>query len=73
MPATRVARTRWLREHGAGRRDLNALAHALGELVTNAVEHSHPADAAEGTVTVTAELGPDGCARVRVADDGSLA
>ncbi|MFI5611917.1 SpoIIE family protein phosphatase [Amycolatopsis sp. NPDC051903] len=69
VPATRVATNRWLREHGAGERDVNALAHALGELVTNAVEHSHP-DAAEGTVTVTAELGPDGCARVRVADDG---
>ncbi|GIF06921.1 SpoIIE family protein phosphatase [Actinoplanes siamensis] len=66
---TRAALGRWLDRHQAGDEDRSALAHAVGELVTNAVEHAHP-DRPGGTVTVTAELRDDGEARITVADDG---
>lgn len=66
---TRTALVRWLRDHDAGDLDVHALAHAVTELVTNSVEHSHP-DSPEGTVSVRATLGDDGEALVQVADDG---
>ncbi|MFI5607006.1 SpoIIE family protein phosphatase [Amycolatopsis sp. NPDC051903] len=65
----REAVAKWLHEHDAGHADVEALAHAIVELVTNAAEHSHP-DTLDGTVTITAELGTDGVARLGVADDG---
>ncbi|BCY11201.1 SpoIIE family protein phosphatase [Actinoplanes sp. L3-i22] len=65
----RDALVRWLLDQGAGEADLSAFAHAAVELVTNAAEHSHP-DTGGGTVTVSADLGTDGVARLAVADDG---
>ncbi|MET9262131.1 SpoIIE family protein phosphatase [Amycolatopsis sp. NPDC004079] len=59
----------WLDSLGAGSHDVDALAHAVAELVTNAAEHSHP-DSVDGTVTVAARLEADGTARITVADDG---
>ncbi|GIF04864.1 SpoIIE family protein phosphatase [Actinoplanes siamensis] len=61
----RDALVRWLLAQATGQGDLSALAHAVVELVTNAAEHS-----GGDTVTVTADLEPDGTARVVVADDG---
>ncbi|GIF21661.1 serine phosphatase RsbU (regulator of sigma subunit)/anti-sigma regulatory factor (Ser/Thr protein kinase) [Actinoplanes tereljensis] len=69
VQAARDALVRWLRDAGAGPDDMIALAHAVVELVTNAAEHSHPDDA-DGTVTVTAELGECGEVLIRVVDDG---
>ncbi|GAA0228186.1 SpoIIE family protein phosphatase [Cryptosporangium japonicum] len=67
--AVRHALDAWLHDHDTGENDRFLLAHAIGELVTNAAEHSRP-DTVGGTVTVTAELGDDAVVTVRVADDG---
>ncbi|HET9139250.1 SpoIIE family protein phosphatase [Actinophytocola sp.] len=69
ITTSRLAVHRWLREHAVGHDDHSALQHAVIELVTNAVEHSHP-DSVEGTVTVTGTLDPAGVARINVTDDG---
>jgi PAS domain S-box-containing protein len=65
----RIAVNAWVDELGADEDDRLALTHAVSELVTNAREHSRP-DTADSTVTVTAELGDDGVARLTVADNG---
>ncbi|MBB4689136.1 SpoIIE family protein phosphatase [Amycolatopsis jiangsuensis] len=59
----------WLRNQEAGDEDRSALAHAVSELVTNAVEHGHP-DSTAGTITISADLDAGGVVRVVVADDG---
>ncbi len=59
----------WLRRAGVGAADVSALRHAVGELVTNCAEHAY-LDTAGGPIRVTAELGPDGVARIEVSDDG---
>ncbi|GAB1640621.1 SpoIIE family protein phosphatase [Krasilnikovia sp. MM14-A1259] len=66
---------RWLEQLGAGEQDVSALRHAVAELVTNCVEHAYGADGpphepGTATVTVTGDLGPDGVARIAVADRG---
>ncbi|AXB41243.1 hypothetical protein A4R43_00865 [Amycolatopsis albispora] len=73
VSVVRVARgelTRWLEELAVGEDDQFALLHAVNELVTNAVEHSHP-DSLGGTVSVTGTLDDTGVVHIEVADDGS--
>jgi serine phosphatase RsbU (regulator of sigma subunit)/anti-sigma regulatory factor (Ser/Thr protein kinase)/anti-anti-sigma regulatory factor len=69
----------WLARCYVGDADAQAIRHAAGELVTNAVEHGygHVPGEAEGpggpgtdVVTVTAELTPDGRIHVEVRDTG---
>jgi serine phosphatase RsbU (regulator of sigma subunit)/anti-sigma regulatory factor (Ser/Thr protein kinase)/anti-anti-sigma regulatory factor len=60
----------WLRRCGASDDDLFALQHAIGELVTNSVEHAFAGRPDAGTVAVTASLGPSGEVRATVSDDG---
>ena len=73
VPATRTALARWLREIGAPEEDGLMLQHAVGELVTNAVEHAYgdtgTVDATD-TVTVDATLTRDGQVHVVVSDPG---
>jgi anti-sigma regulatory factor (Ser/Thr protein kinase) len=59
----------WLRGQGVGEPEALRLCHAVGELVTNSVEHSSP-DRTDGRVTLTADLTPAGDALLTVADDG---
>lgn len=65
----RAAVDQWLAAVGAGERDLNAVRHATGELVTNAAEHSNP-DTTQGRLRVAARLDADGTAQITVADNG---
>jgi serine phosphatase RsbU (regulator of sigma subunit)/anti-sigma regulatory factor (Ser/Thr protein kinase)/ABC-type transporter Mla MlaB component len=58
----------WIGGLGAGGSDVVAVQHAVGELVTNAVDHAYPG--APGPVTVAGELRPDGTVRVVVSDRG---
>jgi PAS domain S-box-containing protein len=59
----------WLRAAGAGTRDVAALRHAVGELVTNCVEHAYGTTGG-GPVRVSGDLGPDGTVRIEVRDKG---
>jgi serine phosphatase RsbU (regulator of sigma subunit)/anti-sigma regulatory factor (Ser/Thr protein kinase)/anti-anti-sigma regulatory factor len=61
----------WLAQVGAGGEDVVRLRHAVGELVTNAVEHGY-ADGAEGKdLRVFADLDRTGRVEVRVVDHGA--
>ncbi|MEV0674948.1 SpoIIE family protein phosphatase [Actinosynnema sp. NPDC050436] len=62
----------WLGGLGLDAVGVLAVQHAVGEVVTNAVEHAHP-DSAEGVheFRVEAELTADGRVVVTVADDGA--
>ncbi|MDP9815218.1 SpoIIE family protein phosphatase [Spirilliplanes yamanashiensis] len=57
----------WLTAAGAGDDDTFVLQHALGELVTNAIEHAGPQD---DPVLLRAAVGPDGCLHAEVVDRG---
>ncbi|RZU54455.1 serine phosphatase RsbU (regulator of sigma subunit) [Krasilnikovia cinnamomea] len=59
----------WLQQLGVGSQDVSAMRHAVGELVTNCVEHAYAGQEA-GEVTLAAELAPDGAARIEVSDQG---
>ena len=61
----------WLEEVGAAVDDVLAVQHAVGELVTNAVEHAYGAEPGPGAdVTVRAHLTTAGQLRVEVTDRG---
>lgn len=66
----RAAVADWLDRIGAAPADIDALQHAVGELVANAVEHAEPDSAEPGVVTLAATLSPDGRVHARVADAG---
>jgi anti-anti-sigma factor len=66
---------RWLSAVGAGEDDALGLHHALGELVTNAVEHAYtdtgePAERRDAAAKVSAALIPDGEVQATVGDHG---
>jgi anti-sigma regulatory factor (Ser/Thr protein kinase)/anti-anti-sigma regulatory factor len=61
----------WLRDLRAGDHDTIALIHAVGELVSNAVEHAYAGATTSGGIDVTARLEDDGHAVVTVRDHGS--
>lgn len=69
VTASRLSINAWLRSHATAERDVEALAHAVTELVTNALQHSHP-DSAEGVVVLRGDLDGNGVVHVSVADDG---
>lgn len=76
VAASRAAATVWLRTAEAGDDDVFAVLHALGEWVSNAVEHAYPphlpaGTAVEDTVTVRAQVAADGRLRIEVTDRGS--
>jgi serine phosphatase RsbU (regulator of sigma subunit)/anti-sigma regulatory factor (Ser/Thr protein kinase)/anti-anti-sigma regulatory factor len=61
----------WLNDVGASEDDVQTLVHAVGEAVTNAVEHAYPDPPdADACVRVKAELDDQGQVRVSVADTG---
>jgi anti-anti-sigma factor len=68
VATVRQSLTRWLEPLEADVVDVTAVQHAVGELVTNAVEHSESAGPA--AVTVTASLTSDGVLVCTVADTG---
>ncbi|MCF7550644.1 SpoIIE family protein phosphatase [Pseudonocardia sp. WMMC193] len=59
----------WLRTWHADEADVVAAQHAVGELVTNAVEHAY-GPSGTGPVSVTATVTPRGLLRVEVRDRG---
>ncbi|HVL85471.1 MAG TPA: SpoIIE family protein phosphatase [Pseudonocardia sp.] len=70
--ALRRALTSWLVAAGAGTDDVDALAYAAGEAVTNSVQHAY-ADLSGGAarpVTLRGRLDGNGSARLEVADAG---
>ena len=69
--AARASLGDWLRELGVGPLDHTALQHALGELVTNAVEHAYPAPTRADAVDVAVRLAPDGVVELEVCDAGA--
>jgi serine phosphatase RsbU (regulator of sigma subunit)/anti-sigma regulatory factor (Ser/Thr protein kinase)/anti-anti-sigma regulatory factor len=60
----------WLGGLRVGAMDIMSLQHAVGELVTNAVEHAY-VDGAAGGVRVRASLAPGGVVEIDVEDEGS--
>ncbi|MDD7965317.1 SpoIIE family protein phosphatase [Actinomycetospora lemnae] len=61
----------WLDDVGVGEDDASALVHAVGEAVTNALEHAHPEPPADGVgARVDAVLDDGGRVHVTVADAG---
>lgn len=63
----------WLAALGVGQIDELALQHAVGELVSNSVEHAYDEDRSrlEATVSVTACLLPGGVIEIVVSDRGT--
>jgi anti-anti-sigma factor len=62
----------WLLELGADPADESNMQHAVGELITNVIEHAyagHPMDAAR-PVRLRGRLADDGCAVITVSDEG---
>ena len=71
VPASRTGLEAWLTALHAAPGDIAALLHAVGEIVTNAVEHAYGEGPEDGdTVTLLAELTPTGRVEVTVADHG---
>lgn len=62
--------TSWMRRLDVGPADQAALQHAVGELVTNSVEHAYAGAPVPGRVRLDATLAPDGQLRLVVSDDG---
>jgi serine phosphatase RsbU (regulator of sigma subunit)/anti-sigma regulatory factor (Ser/Thr protein kinase) len=75
LAATRAAIGDWLEAVGAVAADAFAVLHAVGELVTNAVEHAyaapHATDSPKETLTVRGRLSTEGHLRIEVVDRGS--
>lgn len=63
----------WLADLGVGQIDELALQHAVGELVSNSVEHAYEPDRPrhETVVSVTGRLLPGGVIEIEVADHGT--
>ena len=74
LAAVRRALRSWLRELGAGEDTVSDVAHAVGELVTNAVEHAYADEDARRAdpeaVRLDATLTPTGVLRLAVRDRG---
>ncbi|NGY60367.1 SpoIIE family protein phosphatase [Lentzea sp. NEAU-D13] len=68
LPAARHAVRNWLAELNADHQDHEVLELAVGEAVTNAVEHAYPTG--PGVVHISAELLPDGICELRITDEG---
>ena len=68
IPAARKALDEWLYDLGSRAEDVILLRHAIGELVTNAVEHAY--DGTPGAVRIRAECTGRGVVEIEVADDG---
>lgn len=66
----RAALGAWLETVGAGEDDADALQHAVGELVANAVEHGCTLSGRPNAVTIVAEVIRDGQVGVVVTDPG---
>jgi serine phosphatase RsbU (regulator of sigma subunit)/anti-sigma regulatory factor (Ser/Thr protein kinase)/anti-anti-sigma regulatory factor len=60
----------WLRRAGTGEKDVQRLRHALGELVTNAMEHAYRDRTGEAQVTISATISDSGELLARVLDQG---
>jgi serine phosphatase RsbU (regulator of sigma subunit)/anti-sigma regulatory factor (Ser/Thr protein kinase)/ABC-type transporter Mla MlaB component len=58
----------WLAGLGGGSADVVAVQHAVGELVTNVIDHAYTGD--PGPLTVTGDLRADGSVRIEVSDRG---
>ncbi|SDG86292.1 SpoIIE family protein phosphatase [Pseudonocardia oroxyli] len=67
--ASRVVLAEWLRGLGLDEADLVSVQHAVGELMTNAVEHAYVGAGSE-TVRLEGALTDDGELRLRVSDHG---
>ncbi|MFI7599864.1 SpoIIE family protein phosphatase [Actinoplanes sp. NPDC049681] len=71
LRTSRVALAGWLATVGATREDAFVLQHALGELVTNAIEHGYEGVQGKDVVRLVVRLAPDGQVEAEVTDHGS--
>jgi anti-sigma regulatory factor (Ser/Thr protein kinase)/anti-anti-sigma regulatory factor len=69
LAAARDAVASWLARLHTSQADREVLALAVGEAVTNSVEHAYPAQS-PGSVHVTADLDADGVCTCRISDTG---
>ncbi len=70
LPALRQALDEWFDELDPLASDRDALALAVWEAITNAVEHAYPPEM-PGTVRLHGDLGSDGYVTFRISDHGS--
>jgi anti-anti-sigma factor len=72
LRASRLRIAAWLGRLGVTEDDAFRLQHALGELLTNAIEHGSAPAGAPGPpmVALHARLGADGCLEARITDQG---
>jgi serine phosphatase RsbU (regulator of sigma subunit)/anti-sigma regulatory factor (Ser/Thr protein kinase)/anti-anti-sigma regulatory factor len=71
LRASRLALGEWLAAIGATPEDTFVLQLALGELITNAIEHGFHGEFGRDVVRVTVRLGPSGDVEARITDHGS--
>jgi serine phosphatase RsbU (regulator of sigma subunit)/anti-sigma regulatory factor (Ser/Thr protein kinase)/anti-anti-sigma regulatory factor len=70
LPEVRRELGDWLAAGHFGPQATTVLNHAVGELVTNAMEHAYLDSAGPHPVTITAEIGPTGQLTARTVDEG---
>jgi anti-sigma regulatory factor (Ser/Thr protein kinase)/anti-anti-sigma regulatory factor len=70
LRASRAELAAWLDRAGAAEHDIFLLQHALGELLTNAIEHAFGGELGQAAVEVHATLTRAGCVEARVTDHG---
>ncbi|MEV8504016.1 SpoIIE family protein phosphatase [Actinoplanes sp. NPDC051475] len=71
LRTSRVALAGWLATVGATAEDAFVLQHALGELITNAIEHGYDGVPGKDVVRLAVRLAPDGQVEAEVTDHGS--
>ncbi|GAA1857747.1 sigma-F factor regulator [Pseudonocardia ailaonensis] len=69
VPRSRAAISGWLADAGVDGQEALGVQHAVGELVTNAVEHAYPAGAT-GEIRVRLDLTAEGLLLAEVTDGG---
>jgi serine phosphatase RsbU (regulator of sigma subunit)/anti-sigma regulatory factor (Ser/Thr protein kinase)/ABC-type transporter Mla MlaB component len=70
LPDIRNELGRWLAAARVPPSEADVLQHAIGELVTNVLEHAYLDSPAPGPIAITAELDPTGAITARIADQG---
>jgi serine phosphatase RsbU (regulator of sigma subunit)/anti-sigma regulatory factor (Ser/Thr protein kinase)/anti-anti-sigma regulatory factor len=70
LRVSRAELTAWMDRIGVTEQEALLLQHALGELVTNAIEHAFGGEFGRDVITLRAALSPDGTVEATVTDHG---